>query len=83
MIKTFFIKLKERVLLKDKTIIPKDLFAGEGELINLLINNDGDNVLRKDIAPEESINSLIISNFNSDPELLKINHYGINLEVKF
>ena len=75
-------KLKEKVLLKDKTIIPKDLFTGEGELINLVINN-GDNDLGKDAAPEEFINNLIISNSNSDPELLEINHYGVNLKVKF
>ena len=55
--------------------------AGEGELIDLVINNDGDSDLRKDAAPEESINSLIISNF--DPEILEINYHGVNLEVKF
>ena len=81
MVKTPFIKLKERVLLKDKTAIPKDLFAGEGELIDLVINNDGDSNLGKDIAPEEFINSLIISDF--DPETLEINHHGVNLKVKF
>ena len=83
MVKTPFIKLKERVLLRDKTAIPKDLFAGEGELIDLVINNDGDSDLGKDIAPEEFINSLIISNSDSDPESLEMNHYGVNLEVNF
>ena len=81
MVKTPFIKLKERVLLRDKTAIPKDLSAGEGELIDLVTNNDGDNDLRKDAAPEESINSLII--FNSDPEISEINYHGVNLDVKF
>ena len=80
-IKTPFIKLKERVLLRDKTVIPKDLSAGERELINLVINNDGDNDLRKDAAPKESINNPIIS--NSDPETLEINYHGINLKAKF
>ena len=75
MVKTPFITLKERVLLRDKTIIPKDLFAGEGELIDLIIN-DGDSNLRKDITPKEFINNLII--FNSNPEILEINYYGIN-----
>ena len=55
--------------------------AEEGELINLVINNDGDNNLGKDIAPEKSINSLIIS--DSDPETSEINHHGANLKVKF
>ena len=55
--------------------------AGEGELIDLVINNDGDNDLGKDAAPEESINSLII--FDSDLEISEINHHGVNLEVKF
>ena len=59
------------------------MFAGEGELIDLVINNDGDSDLRKDVVPEEFINSPIISNFDSDPESLEINHYGVNLEVKF
>ena len=81
MVKTLFIQLKERALLRDKTVIPKDLFAGERELINLVINNDGDNDLRKDIMPEKSINSLIIFNFN--PEISEINHHGVNLKVKF
>ena len=83
MVKTPFIQLKERALLRDKTVIPKDLFAGEGELIDLVINNDGDSDLGKDAAPEKSINSLIISNSDSDPELSEINHYGVNLEAKF
>ena len=48
-----------------------------------MTNNDGDNNLRKDAAPEESINNLIISNSNFNPESSEINHYGINLEVKF
>ena len=56
--------------------------AGEGELINLVIN-DGDSDLGKDTAPEESINNPIISNYDSDPESLEINHYSANLEVKF
>ena len=80
-VKTPFIKLKERVLLRDKTVIPKELFAGEGELINLVTNNDGDSDLEKDTAPEEFINNPIIS--NSDPETSEINHYGVNLEAKF
>ena len=33
--------------------------------------------------PEKFINSLIISNSDSDPELSEINHYGVNLEAKF
>ena len=82
-IKTPFIQLKEKALLKDKTVIPRDLFTGKGELINLVTNNDGDNDLGKDAAPEESINNLIISNFNSNPESSEIYHYGANLEVKF
>ena len=57
--------------------------AGEGELIDLVTNNDGDSDLRKDAAPEKFINSLIISNSDSDPELLEINHYGANLKAKF
>ena len=81
MVKTPFIQLKEKALLRDKTVIPKDLFAGEGELIDLVINNDGDSDLRKDVVPEKSINSPIISDFN--PEILEINHHGVNLEVKF
>ena len=80
-VKTPFIQLKERALLRDKTVIPKDLFAGEGELIDLVIKNDGDSDLGKDVAPEEFINSPII--FDFDPETLEINHYGVNLEVKF
>ena len=83
MVKTPFIKLKERALLRDKTAIPKDLSTGEGELINLITNNDGDNNLGKDTAPKESINNLIISNFNSNPEPLEMNHHGANLEAKF
>ena len=55
--------------------------AGEGELIDLVINNDGDSDLGKDAVPEEFINSLIISDFNS--ETSEINHHGVNLEVKF
>ena len=83
MVKTPFIKLKERALLRDKTVIPKDLSTGEGELINLVTNNDGDSDLGKDAAPEEFINSPIISNSYSDPESSEINHYGANLEAKF
>ena len=83
MVKTPFIQLKERALLRDKTAIPRDLFTGEGELINLITNNDGDNNLRKDAAPEKSINNPIISNSNSDPESLEIYYYGANLKVKF
>ena len=81
MVKTPFIKLKEKALLRDKTIIPKNLFTGKGELINLVINNNGDNNLRKDVVLEEFINSLIISDFN--PETSEINHYGVNLKAKF
>ena len=81
MVKTPFIKLKERALLRDKTAIPKDLSAGEGELIDLVTNNDGNNDLGKDATPEKSINSPII--FNSYPEILEINHHGVNLEAKF
>ena len=80
MVKTPFIQLKERALLKDKTAIPKNLSTGEGELINL-ITNDGDNDLRKDATPKESINNPIIS--NSNPETSEINHYGANLKAKF
>ena len=83
MVKTLFIQLKERALLRDKTVIPKDLSTGEGELIDLVINNNGDNDLGKDAMPEKSINNLIISNFNSDSELLEINHYSVNLKAKF
>ena len=83
MVKTPFIKLKKKALLKNKTAILKDSSTGEGELINLVINNNGDNDLGKDATPEEFINSVIISNSNSDPELLGINHYGINLKAKF
>ena len=82
MVKTPFIQLKERALLRDKTAIPKNLSTGKGELINL-VTNDGDNDLRKYAAPEKFINSPIISNFNSNPESLEINHYGVNLEAKF
>ena len=81
MIKTLFLNLKERVLLRIKTVIPKDLSAGEGELINLVINNDGDNDLRKNVTPEEFINNPIIFNFN--PETSEINHHGANLKAKF
>ena len=56
------------------------MFAGEGELIDLVIN-DGDSNLGKDVAPEEFINSLII--FDSDPEISEINYHGVNLEAKF
>ena len=82
-VKTPFIQLKERALLRDKTVIPKDLSAGEGELIDLVTNNNGDNDLGKDVTPKEFINSPIISNSNSDPESSEINHYGANLEAKF
>ena len=81
MVKTPFIQLKKKVLLKDKTVIPKNLFTRKRELINLVTNNDGDNNLRKDTIPEESINNPIIFNFN--PETLKINHHGVNLKAKF
>ena len=81
MIKTPFIQLKERVLLRNKTAIPKNLSTGEGELIDLVTNNDGDNNLGKDIAPKEFINNLII--FNSEPEISEINHHGANLKAKF
>ena len=81
MVKTPFIKLKARALLRDKTAIPKDLSAGEGKLIDLVTNNDGDSDLGKDAAPEEFINSLIIS--DSDPEISKINHHGVKLEANF
>ena len=77
MVKTPFINLKEKALLKDKIIIPKDLFAGERELIDLVTNNDGDNDLGKDAAPEKFINNPIIS--DSNPETSEINHHGINL----
>ena len=80
MIKTPFIQLKERALLRDKTIIPKDLSTGEKVLINLVIN-DGNSDLGKNAAPKKSINSLIIS--DSDPETSEINHHGINLKVSF
>ena len=82
MVKTPFIKLKEKALLRDKTAIPENLSTGEGELINLVTHNDGDNDLRKDAVPEKSINSPIISNSNSNPESLEINHHGANLEAK-
>ena len=81
MVKTPFIQLKEKALLRNKTIIPKDLSTGKRELINLIINNDGNNNLGKDAAPEEFINNPIIS--NSNPEISEINHYGANLKVKF
>ena len=81
MVKTLFIYLKERVLLRDKTVIPKDLSAGERELIDLVINNNGNSDLGKDTVPEEFINSFII--FNFDLEILEINYNGVNLEVKF
>ena len=81
MVKTPFIQLKERALLKNKTVIPKNLSAGERELIDLVINNDGNNDLGKDATPKKSVNNLII--FNSNPETSKINHHGANLEVKF
>ena len=83
MIETPFIKLKKRGSLRGKTAIPKDLSAGKGELINLVTNNEGDSDLRKDAAPEESINNPIISNSNSKPESSEINHYGANLKAKF
>ena len=79
MVKTLFIQL-ERALWRDKTAILKNLSAGERELINLVIN-DGDSNLGKDATPEESINSLIIS--DSNPEISEINHYGANLKAKF
>ena len=81
MVKTPFIKLKERALLRVKSVIPRDLSTGEGELINLVINNDGDNDLKKDATSKESINNPIIS--DSNPETSEINHYGVNLEAKF
>ena len=81
MVKTLFIKLKERALLRDKTAILKNLSAGEKELRNLVTNNDGNNNLGKDAAPEESINSPII--FHSNPEISEINYHAVNLEVKF
>ena len=83
MVKTLFIQLKERVLLRDKTAILKDLSTGKGELINLVTNNNGNSDLRKNAAPKEFINSPIISNSNSNPESSKINHYGANLKAKF
>ena len=81
MVKTPFIKLKERALLRDKTAIPKDLSTGEGELIDLVTNNNGDRDLGKDAAPEKSINSPIIS--DSNPGTSEINHHGTNLKAKF
>ena len=77
MVKPLFIKLTERVLLRDRTVIPRNLSAGDGELIDLVTNNDGYSDLGKDVTPKEFINSLII--FNSNPEILEINHYGIDL----
>ena len=82
-VKTPFINLKERALLRDKTVIPKDLFAGEGELIDLVTNNNGNNNLGKDAAPEKFINNPIIFNYNSGLKPSEINHHGANLEVKF
>ena len=82
-VKTPFIQLKEKALLRDKTVILKNLSARKGKLINLVINNDGDNDLGKNATPEESINNLIISNSNSDPETSEINHHGTNLKAKF
>ena len=81
MVKTPFIQLNKRVLLKDKTAIPKNLFTGKGELIDLVINNDGNSDLRKNATPKKFINSLII--FNSNLETLEINHHDINLKAKF
>ena len=83
MVKTLFIKLKKKVLLKDKIVILRDLFIGEGELIDLGINHDGNSNLGKNVILEEFINSLIISNYDFNPELLEINHYGIHWKVKF
>ena len=83
MVKTPFINLKERVLLRNKTTISRNLSAGERELINLVTNNDGNSKLRKNATPKESINNPIISNSNSNPESSEINHYGTNLEAKF
>ena len=80
-VKTPFIKLKEEALLRDNTVISKDLFAGEVELINLVTNNDGDNDLGKDVTPGEFINSPIIFDFN--PEISEINYHGVILRVKF
>ena len=81
-VKTPFIQLKERALLRDKTAIPKDLSTGKGELINL-VTNDGDSDLGKNAAPEEFINNPIISNSDFNPESSEINHYGANLKAKF
>ena len=81
MVKTPFINLKEKALLRDKTTIPKNLSTEKGELINLVTNNDGDNNLRKDATPKKSINSPIIS--NSNPKTSEINHHGANLKAKF
>ena len=74
-VKTPFIKLKERALLKDKTAIPNNLFAEERELIDLVMNNNGDNDLGKDAAPKEFIHNLII--FDFDPEISEINHTAL------
>ena len=82
MVKTPFIQLKEKALLRDKTAIPKNLSTGERELINL-ITNDGNNDLGKDATPKKSINNPIISNSDSNPESSEINHYGANLKAKF
>ena len=81
MVKTPFIQLKEKALLKDKTAIPKNLSTGEKELINLVTNNNGNSNLRKDTTPGKSINNPIIS--NSNPETSEINHHGANLKAKF
>ena len=83
MVKTPFIQLKERALLRDKTAIPKNLFARERELINLVINNNGDSDLGKNTTPEKSINNPIIFYSDSNPETSEINHHGANLEAKF
>ena len=83
MVKTPFIKLKERALLKDKTAIPKNLSAGERELINLVTNNNSDNNLGKNATPKKFINNPIISNSNSNPETSEINHYNANLKAMF
>ena len=83
MVKTLCIQLKKKALLRDKIAIPKDLSTGEGELINLVINNNGNNNLRKYKTPKKSIKSPIISNSNSNPESLEINHYSTNLKAKF
>ena len=83
MVKTPFIQLKEKALLRDKTAIPRDLSTGERELIDLVTNNDGNSNLGKNATPKKSINSPIISNSDSNPESSEIYHYGANLEAKF